>query len=127
MKRHIRTLVSVLLCAVMLISLASLGVSALSPDVTADTWGMLELQALYVQSGGDIYSDLNDDYFEYWWEDEVPELDNWFQAYTVNMRGFGMSTDGRYLYMGTLNGGTGVRGVVVYDTERCVVTDLYYT
>jgi hypothetical protein len=127
MKRHIRTLVSVLLCAVMLISLASTGAAALSPDVTADTWGTLELQALYVQSGGDIYSDLNDDYFEYWWEDEVPELDNWFQACTVNMRGFGMSTDGRYLYMGTLNGGTGVRGVVVYDTERCVVTDLYYT
>ena len=127
MKRNIRALVCVLLCAVMMISLASLGVSALSPDVTADTWGSLELQALYVQSGGDVYSDLNDDYFEYWWEDEVPELDNWFQACTVNMRGFGMSTDGRYLYMGTLNGGTGVRGVVVYDTERCVVTDLYYT
>ena len=127
MKRNIRALVCVLLCAVMMISLASLGVSALSPDVTADTWGTLELQALYVQSGGDVYSDLNDDYFEYWWEDEVPELDNWFQACTVNMRGFGMSTDGRYLYMGTLNGGTGVRGVVVYDTERCVVTDLYYT
>ena len=126
MKRNIRALVCVLLCAVMMISLASLGVSALSPDVTADTWGTLELQALYVQSGGDIYSDLNDDYFEYWWEDEVPELDNWSQACTINMRGFGMSTDGRYLYMGTLNGGTGVRGVVVYDTERCVVTDLYY-
>ena len=126
MKRTIRALVCVLLCAVMMISLASLGVSALSPDVTADTWGTLELQALYVQSGGDIYSDLNDDYFEYWWEDEVPELDNWFQACTVNMRGFGMSTDGRYLYMGTLNGGTGVRGVAVFDTQKAELTDLYY-
>ena len=116
------------LTVTLLLSLSVFSTSAaISSNVDASAWATVELQALYVQSGGDIYSDLNDDYFEYWWEDEVPELDNWFQACTVNMRGFGMSTDGRYLYMGTLNGGTGVRGVVVYDTEKCVVTDLYYT
>ena len=123
---RMKKLLGVLLCAVMLLSLSAVGVSALSPDVTADTWATLELKALYVQSGADIYSDLNEDYYEYWWEDEVPELDNYFQACTVNMRGFAMSADGRYLYMGQLNGGTGVRGVVVYDTETCAVTDLYY-
>ena len=126
MKRNTRTCLSILLCAILLISLASVGVSAISADVTASSWEGLELKALYVQSGADIYSDLNEDYYEYWWEDEVPELDNYFQACTVNMRGFAMSADGRYLYMGQLNGGTGVRGVVVYDTETCAVTDLYY-
>ena len=112
---------AVLLCAVMLLTVSVAGASAASVD-----WSSVELQALYIQSGGDIFSDLNEDYFEYWWEDEVPELENWFQACTVNMRGFAMSADGRYLYMGQLNGGTGVRGVVVYDTEKCMVTDLYY-
>ena len=123
---RMKKLLGVLLCAAMLLSLSAVGVSALSPDVTADTWATLELKALYVQSGADIYSDLNEDYYEYWWEDEVPELENYYQACTVNMRGFAMSADGRYLYMGQLNGGTGVRGVVVYDTQTCMVTDLYY-
>ena len=126
MKRNIRILVCALLCAATLFSLAAVGASAISADVDASSWEGLELQALYVQTGTDIYSDLNKDYFEYWWEDEVPEMDNWLQAGTINMRGFGMSPDGRYLYMGHLNGGTGVRGVVVYDTEKCMVTDLYY-
>ena len=121
---RMKKLLGVLLCAVMLLSLSAVGVSALSPDVTADTWATLELKALYVQSGADIYSDLNEDYYEYWWEDEVPELENYYQACTVNMRGFAMSADGRYLYMGQLNGGTGVRGVVVYDTETCMVFGL---
>ncbi|MBP3666626.1 MAG: hypothetical protein J6K29_06195 [Clostridia bacterium] len=126
MKRIIRTLFCVLLCAGMLVSLAVVSGSAISADVDVSAWEGLELQALYIQSDAEIYSDLNEDYFEYWWEDEVPELENWFQACTINMRGFAMSPDGRYLYMGQLNGGTGVRGVVVYDTEKCVVTDLYY-
>ena len=126
MKCNVRTLLCVLLCAVMMLSLTAVGASAISADVSASSWEGLELKALYIQSGADIYSDLNEDYYEYWWEDEVPELDNYFQACTVNMRGFAMSTDGRYLYMGQLNGGTGVRGVAVYDTEQCAVTDLYY-
>ena len=123
---RMKKLLGVLLCAAMILSLAAVSASALSPDVTADTWASIELKALYVQSGADIYSDLNEDYYEYWWDDEVPELDNFFTASTINMRGFAMSADGRYLYMGQLNGGTGVRGVVVYDTEKCIVTDLYY-
>ncbi len=129
MKRNIRTRLSILLCAlcaVMLLTAASVGAFAISADVTASSWEGLELKALYIQSGADIYSDLCEDYFEYWWEDEVPERGKVCRACTVNMRGFAMSADGRYLYMGQLNGGSGVRGVVVYDTEKCVVTDLYY-
>ena len=126
MKRHIRTLVSVLLCAVMLISLASMGAAALSPDVTDDTWRTLELKALYIQNDADIYSEVNEDYFEYMWDGDVPEVGGYCQTCTVQMRGFAMSADGRYLYMGHLNGGTGVRGVSVFDTKTCAVTDLYY-
>ena len=126
MKRHICTLVSVLLCAVMLISLASTGAAALSPDVTDDTWRTLELKALYIQNDADIYSEVNEDYFEYMWDGDVPEVGGYCQTCTVQMRGFAMSADGRYLYMGHLNGGTGVRGVSVFDTKTCAVTDLYY-
>ncbi len=111
----------------MLLSLAVVGTSALSPNVDASTWENLELEALYIQSDADIYSDLDDEYLELWWEGEIPEADDaWLMPSTINMRGFAMSPDGRYLYMGQLNGGSGVRGVVVYDTQKCVVTDLYY-
>lgn len=124
---QMKKILATVLVLSLLLSLAVVGASALSSNVTADTWSTVELKALYVQSGADIYSDLNEDYLEFWWEDEVPESnDEWLMACTINMRGFAMSPDGRYLYMGTLNGGTGVRGVVVYDTQKCVVTDLYY-
>ena len=126
MKRRMKILIWAVMCAVVLSSLAAVGVSALSPDVTADTWGSLELKALYVQSDADIYSELNADYFEYMWDGDVPEAGGYCQTCTVQMRGFAMSADGRYLYMGHLNGGTGVRGVSVFDTKTCAVTDLYY-
>ena len=115
-----------LLVMAMLLSVCAAGTSAISVNVDASTWSTVELQPLYVQNGADIYSELNTDYYEYWWEDEVPESDNWLQACTINMRGFAMSPDGRYMYMGTLNGGTGVRGAVVFDTQKAMVTDLYY-
>lgn len=116
-----------LLCAVLLLSLATVGTSAISSNVDASAWSSVELKALYVQSAYDLMSDLNEDYSEYWWEDEIPDLDdNWCNAANVNMRGFAMSPDGHYLYMGHLNGGSGVRGVAVFDTETCVLTDYYY-
>ncbi len=122
--------ITLLLTTLMLLSLWTVGASAItsvSADVNDDSWKNAELKPLYVHTAGDIYSELNEDYYEYWWEEPVPELDDdYAQACTVNMRGFAMSSDGRYLYMGHLNGGSGIRGVMVYDTEACVVTDLYY-
>ncbi len=119
-----------LLTLAMLLALGAMGVSAISDisnEVNNDSWLEAELQPLYVQLGGDIYSELNEDFYAYWWEEEIPELGgNYAQACTVNMRGFAMSPDGRYCYMGTLNGGTGVRGVAVFDTQKAEVTDLYY-
>ena len=116
-----------LLTVILLLSTAVVGTSAISVNVEDHSWVEAELKPLVIQSDSNIYSEHAEDYYEFWWEDEVPESDgNWLQASTINMRGFGMSADGRYMYMGTLNGGTGVRGVVVYDTQKCVVTDLYY-
>ena len=122
MKRFLTTL-----CAVCLLLAATcVSTSALSASVEDSTWQNLELKTLYYTVSGDIMSDFNEDFYEFWWEDEVPEVENICEASTINMRGFAMSPDGRYLYMGTLNGGTGVRGVVVFDTLKCRVTDLYY-
>lgn len=114
------------LCVVaMLFSTMILGASAISSDVEASAFEDLEMMALIYQSGSDVSSDYNDDYWGYWWEGDVPEVDSYLTACTVNMRGFDMSPDGRYMYCGTLNGGTGVRGVVVLDTATGEVTDLY--
>jgi hypothetical protein len=86
-----------------------------------------ELQGLFYQDSDYLYSDVAEDYEAWWWEDYVEELDSFPMAAYINMRGFSMSADGRYAYMGTLNGGTGVRGVVVLDTQKGRITDLYYT
>ena len=64
MKKCMITRICAIVCSVMLGGMAAVGASALSPDVTADTWGALELKALYVQNDADIYSELNADYFE---------------------------------------------------------------
>ncbi len=122
MKRILVTFLTV----AMLLSLTVVGTSALSSSVDASTWADLELKAIINQYGCDIYSDLNEDYYGYWWEDDVPETNNYCQAATVNMRGFCMSADGRFAYLGTLNGGTGVRGMLVFDFKTGEITDLYY-
>ncbi len=86
-----------------------------------------ELQGLFCQDGEYITSDLSENYEAWWWEGEAPETEEYYMAAYVNMRGFSMSADGRYAYMGTLNGGTGMRGVVVLDTQVGKITDMYYS
>ena len=86
-----------------------------------------ELQGLFYQDGDYITSDVAENYEAWWWDDYVEELDDYATAATVNMRGFSMSADGRYAYIGTLNGGTGMRGVVVLDTHVGKITDMYYS
>lgn len=123
-----KRIVLCLLMLSMLLSVAVVGASAtISQNVTVSSWEEAELQPIYVQMGLEIFSELNQDYLEYWWEDEIPELNGeWCGACNINMRGFAMSHDGRYYYIGTLNGGDGVRGVIVYDNVACKITDLYY-
>jgi len=86
-----------------------------------------ELQGLFCQDGEYITSDLSENYEAWWWEGEAPETEEYYMAAYINMRGFSMSADGRYAYMGTLNGGTGMRGVVVLDTQVGKITDMYYS
>ena len=98
-----------------------------SEEYSADTWKAVELKGLFYQESDFITSDVAPDYEAWWWDDYVEELDDYVVAAYINMRGFSMSADGRYAYMGTLNGGTGVRGVVVLDTQVGKITDMYYS
>ncbi len=116
----------ILLTLSMLMSLAVVSTSAKDVGVAASTWNEVELQAVILQNGGDVYSDVAEDLYEMWWEDDVPEVNTYCQTATTNARGFAMSHDGRYAYIGTLNGGTGIRGCVVLDMYTGAVTDLYY-
>lgn len=121
-----KRILALILFAALCMGCLCIGISATSEDYTADTWSNAELKGLFYQDTDFITSDLAPDYEAWWWEDEVEELDDYSLAAYVNMRGFAMSADGKYAYMGTLNGGDGVRGVVVLDTSVGRVTDLYY-
>lgn len=116
-----------LLTLALLVSVAIVGTSAADYETDPNAWKNVQLHALYAQSGCDIFSDMAEDYYGLWWEDEIPELDGSIcLAATINMRGFAVSANSDYAYMGTLNGGSGVRGVVVMDMVSGQVTDLYY-
>ena len=100
---------------------------SISADYTEEDLLGAKLQGLFYQESDFLYSDLAEDYEAWWWDDYVEELDSVVTAAYINMRGFSMSADGRYAYMGTLNGGTGMRGVVVLDTQVGKITDMYYS
>ena len=119
-----KKLLSLILFATLCIGCLVIGISA---EYTEEDLLGAELQGLFYQEGEYIYSDLADEYEAWWWDDYVEEVDDYFIAATINMRGFSMSADGRYAYIGTLNGGSGVRGVVVLDTKVGKITDLYYS
>ncbi len=118
-----------LLTLALLAGLSTVSTAAADADYEWDSeiWsGDLQLHALYVQQGDMLSSDLAELYEEWWWDDEVPEIDNYAGAATINMRGFTISPDGKYAYLGTLNGGSGVRGVLVLNLATGKITDLYY-
>ncbi len=121
-----KKLLALILFATLCIGCLCVGISAEDTEYTADTWANAELKGLFFQDGEYIYSDLAENYEAWWWEDYVEEIDEYPIAAYVNMRGFAMSADGKFAYMGTLNGGTGVRGVVVLNTATGCITDLYY-
>lgn len=122
MKKLIAMLLLVCLCVACL----CVSTFAAEQDFTAEDYDNAELKGLIFQDSDFIYSDLAENYEAWWWEDYVEELDEDKIASYINMRGFAMSVDGKYAYMGTLNGGTGVRGVVVLDLSTGRITDLYY-
>ena len=119
-----KKLLAIILFIVLCMGCLSLGISA---EVSQEALLGAELKGLFYQDVDFITSDVAENYEAWWWDDYVEELDNYATAAYVNMRGFSMSADGRYAYMGTLNGGSGVRGVVVLDTQVGRLTDLYYS
>ena len=122
-----KRILTLFLFAALCLGCLSIHALAADSDYTAETWESAELKGLFYQEGEYIYSDLTENYEAWWWEGDVPELDDYAVAAFVNMRGFSMSLDGRYAYMGTLNGGSGMRGVVVLDTQAGKITDMYYS
>lgn len=113
---------AILLSLLLVLSLGTLGASAHS----FEAWSDVTLEVLYEQLDAEVLSPLAEDYSAWWWDDEVPELDNYATAATLELRGFAVSPDGEYAYLGTLNGGSGVRGAVVMNLLTGEVTDLYY-
>ncbi len=105
-------------------SIAMVGAADYENDASILTG--VQLHALFINQGGDLFSDLAEEYYELWWEEEDAIEDTYFSPATINMRGFAMSPNGDYAYLGTLNGGDGLRGVVVLNTTTGVCTDLYY-
>ncbi len=123
-----KRILTLVLFASLCLGCLSMTAWAADEDYTADTWANAELKGLIAQDGEYIYSELAPDYEAWWWENEVPELeDDYAIASYINFRGFSMSADGRYAYIGALNGGSGIRGVTVLDMQVGKITDLYYT
>ncbi|MCQ2428945.1 MAG: hypothetical protein MJ192_01310 [Clostridia bacterium] len=126
-----KKLLSVLLCVAMLMTAAAVSATAtdLSSEVTDDTWNEAELQALVYIQGAWCASDMAEDYDndEWFYVDEMELTDGSFETYaTVNMRGFTMSPDRKFAYMGFLNGGSAFRGCAMFDMETGAITDVYY-
>ena len=122
-----KRILTLVLFAALCLGCLSLTAWAAEEDYTEDTWKNAELLGLFSQDSEYINSELAEKYEAWWWEGDIPEIDDYVIASYINMRGFSMSADGRYAYMGALNGGTGVRGVVVLDTQVGRITDLYYS
>ncbi len=115
-----------LMTVVLLLGAATMATSAAEYENDESVWANLQLNALFITSGTDIYSDLAEDYIEWWWEEDPPVEEVYSQVANINMRGFAMSPNGDYAYLGALNGGSGLRGVVVLNTLTGVATDFYY-
>ncbi len=87
-------------------------------------WNSIRPRALYVQDDKKLTSDINPAFSVDWPFFSVPEADADKVTCTVNMRGFAMSPDGRYMYMGIQHGGGDfVRGMYVMETATGKITD----
>ena len=122
-----KRILTLVLLAALCLGCLSLTAFAQGDGYTQETWENAELQGLIFQEGEFIYSDLAENYEAWWWEGDVPEIDDYAVAAFINFRGFSMSADGRYAYIGALNGGSGIRGVSVLDMQVGKITDLYYS
>ncbi len=109
------------LCSVIGLLLATaLSISAARASIA---WNSVRPKALYVQNGMTLSSVINPDFSAQWPEFDIPEAGT-TAACTVNMRGFALSPDGHYTYMGIQHGGGDmVRGMYVMETMTGKITD----
>ncbi len=132
MKRLFLCFLSVFLClavAVPVMVAADYPVMTAESDyeTSASVWRDLTLRALYVQKDTQLTSDINPDFIGTWWKGNIPEAGGTVIASTVNMRGFALSPDGRYAYLGIQHGGGNiVRGMLVMETMTGKLTDYVY-
>ncbi len=122
MKRFLICVMTVAL----LVSASVAAVSAADYETDETVWDNLVLKALYIHCMDEIYSDVADDLYEFWWMEDSPIDGVYSKPAYGNMRGFAMSPNGDYAYLGVLNGGDGLRGVSVMDTGTGIITDFYY-
>lgn len=126
-----KKLLSVLLCAAMLAAMLVVSASAVTSTVTDDTWSSLDIKALFTENAttGEIYSDLAEDFYDdEWYRETLPDeygLEE--QVLCTNQtRGFAISPDGKFAFLGNLNGGTGFRGCAMFNLYTGKITDVYY-
>ncbi len=120
------------LCLILL-SLAlltvSLTLSVPAADYTTDAslWADVSLRALYIQDELKLSSDVNPNFSADWPLYRIPEANDTVTTCTVNMRGFAISPNGRYTYMGVQHGGGDiVRGMFVMETMTGKILDFYH-
>ncbi len=113
------------ICTLVLI-LAVLAILPVSADDDITTWNSIRPSPLYIQNGMRLTSTVNPDFFADWPLFPVAEAGQ-DATCTVNMRGFALSPDGRYAYMGIQHGGGDVvRGLFVMETMTGKITDFAY-
>ena len=85
-----KRILTLALLAALCLGCLSVSAFAAEEDYTAETWDGAEFKGLIYQEGEFIYSDLTENYEAWWWEGEVPEIDDYAIAAYVNFRGFSM-------------------------------------
>ncbi len=122
-----RRLCAALTAACLLLAVMTLVPSAADYESQASAWGKVSLRALYIQDETRLTSDVNPAFSSDWYSFEIPEAGGVAATCTVNMRGFALSPDGQYSYMGIQHGGGDiVRGMYVMETMTGKVLDFYY-
>ncbi len=120
MKRHASAI-----CTLVLI-LSVLCILPVSADGDITTWNSIRPKPLYIQDGMRLTSTVNPDFAAAWPLFPIAEAGK-DATCTVNMRGFALSPNGRYAYLGIQHGGGDVvRGLFVMETMTGRITDFAY-
>ncbi len=113
------------ICAALLL-LAVLLTLPVMADGDIKNWNSMRPKPLYIQNGRQLTSAVNPDFSADWPLFPIPEAGG-DATCTVNMRGFALSPNGRFAYLGIQHGGGDVvRGLFVMETMTGKITDFAY-